>query len=186
MLLLILWIDSYSTKSHDDAIKWKRFPRYLPFVRGIHRPPVNSPHKGQWRGALMFSLICAWINGWVNNREAGDLRRHHAHYDVTVMYWQQSLSPSRALVTKDFSVEIQIWWKIPFPVMSCQSRTSLNHNCRVMCNMIAANTSIFWMRTKSESESESEIVYSTNVQGIRLMIWSHTSMQNNDGDPITK
>ena len=38
------------------------------------------PHKGQWRGALMFSLI--WINGWVNNREAGDLRRH---YDVNVM-----------------------------------------------------------------------------------------------------
>ena len=46
---------------------------------------MNSPHKGQWRGALMFSLIFAWINGWVNNREAGDLRRHRAHYDVTVM-----------------------------------------------------------------------------------------------------
>ena len=40
---------------HDDAIKWKHFPRYWPFVRGIHRSPVNSPHKGQWRGALMFS-----------------------------------------------------------------------------------------------------------------------------------
>ena len=70
---------------HDDVIKWKNFPRYWPFVRGIHRSPVNSPHKGQWRGALMFSLICARINGWVNNREAGDLRRHHVHYDVIVM-----------------------------------------------------------------------------------------------------
>ena len=69
---------------HDDVSKWKRFPRYWPFVRGIHRSPVNSPHKGQWRGALMFSLIYAWINGWVNNREAGDLRRHRAHYDVIV------------------------------------------------------------------------------------------------------
>ena len=49
------------------------------------RSPVNSPHKGQWRGALMFSLICARINGWVNNGEAGDLRRHRAHYDVIVM-----------------------------------------------------------------------------------------------------
>ena len=51
-------------------------------------PPV-TPHKGQWRAALMFSLICVWINGWVNNREAGDLRRHCAHYDVIVMqiYW---------------------------------------------------------------------------------------------------
>ena len=71
--------------SHDDVIKWKHFPRYWPFVRGIHRSAVNSPHKGQWRGALMFSLISAWINGWVNIGEAGDLRRHRAHYDVTVM-----------------------------------------------------------------------------------------------------
>ena len=57
---------------HDDVIKWKHFPRYWPFVRGIHRSPVNSPHKGQWRGALMFPLICARINRWVNNRKAGD------------------------------------------------------------------------------------------------------------------
>ena len=61
------------------------FPLYWPFVRGLHRCPVNSPHKGQWRGALMFYLICAWINGWVKNREAGDLRRCRAHYDVIVM-----------------------------------------------------------------------------------------------------
>ena len=47
--------------------------------------PVNSPHKDQWRGALVFSLICAWINGWVNNRETVDLRCHRAHYDVIVM-----------------------------------------------------------------------------------------------------
>ena len=70
---------------HDDAIKWKQFPRNWPFVRGIQRSPVNSPHKGQWRGVLVFSLICVWINGWVNNREAGDLRRYRAHYDVIVM-----------------------------------------------------------------------------------------------------
>ena len=70
---------------HDDVTKWKHFPRYWPFVRGIHRPPVNSPHKCQWRGALMFSLICAGLNDWVNTRKAGDLRRHIAHYDVIVM-----------------------------------------------------------------------------------------------------
>ena len=73
------------TGAHYDVIKWKHLPRYWPFVRGIHRSPANSPHKGQWGGALMFSLICVWINGWVNNREAGDLRRYRAHYDVTVM-----------------------------------------------------------------------------------------------------
>ena len=68
-----------------DVIKWKHFPPYWSFVQGIHRSPVNSPNKGQWRGALMFSLIWAWINAWVNNHEAGDLRRHSAHYDVIVM-----------------------------------------------------------------------------------------------------
>ena len=70
---------------HDDFIKWKHFPRYWPFVRGIHRSPVNYLHRGHWRGDLMFSLICTRINGWVNNGEAGDLRRYRAHYDVTVM-----------------------------------------------------------------------------------------------------
>ena len=48
--------------------------------------PVNSPHKGQWRGALVLSLICAWINGCINNLGARDLRRHLAHYDATVVY----------------------------------------------------------------------------------------------------
>ena len=37
----------------------------------------------------MFSLIYAWINGWVNNREAGNLRRHRSHYDVIVMHWER-------------------------------------------------------------------------------------------------
>ena len=74
-------------KNHDDVIEWKHFPRYWSFVRGIHRSPVNSPHKGPWRGALMFTLICTRINGWVNNREADDLRRNRVHYDVIVMFW---------------------------------------------------------------------------------------------------
>ena len=77
-----------STFNNNDVIKWKNLPCYWPFVRGIHRSPVNSRHKGQWRGALMLSLIIASINGWVNNCEAGDLRRHRAHYDVIV--WQNA------------------------------------------------------------------------------------------------
>ena len=79
---LMWWMLCLLLCCHDDVIKWNHLPRYWPFVRGIHRSPVNSLHKGQWRGALMFSLI--W-NGWVNNHEAGDLRRHSAHYDATVM-----------------------------------------------------------------------------------------------------
>ena len=98
-LMQIFWHDMKSLRSisiniiniaafsywHDDVIKWKHFPRYWPLVWGIHRSPVNSPYKGQWRGALMFSLICVWINGWVNDRKAGDFRRYRAHYDVIVM-----------------------------------------------------------------------------------------------------
>ena len=57
----------------DGVIKWKHFP-------------VNSPHKGQSRGALVFSLIYAWTNDWVYNRDASDLGRHNVHYDATLMH----------------------------------------------------------------------------------------------------
>ena len=93
--LLVALIPTY----HDDVIKLKHFPRYWPFVWGIHPSPVNSAHKGQWREALMFSLICAWINGWVNNREAGDLRRHHTHCDVTVMHVFSKLSHGQVITS---------------------------------------------------------------------------------------
>ena len=76
---------TYSWKIHDDIIERKPFPRYWPFVPEIHQSPVHSPHKDQWCGALMFSLKCAWTNGYANNRDAGNFRCHCAHYDVTVM-----------------------------------------------------------------------------------------------------
>ena len=72
-------------RHHDDVIKWNHVLCYWPFVGGIHRASVSSPHKGQWRGALMISLICAWTNGYENNQDTGDLRRHRAHYGVTEM-----------------------------------------------------------------------------------------------------
>ena len=88
----------------DDVIKWKHLPHYWPFVRGIHRSPVNYPHKGQWRRALMFYLICARINGWVKSDEADDLRRHRAHYDVIVMKWRT------VCVMLKFSLTVSITW----------------------------------------------------------------------------
>ena len=90
--ICLLWFVLFSWSAlryfmlHDDVIKCKHFPRYWPFVRGIHRSPVDSLHKGQWRGALMLYLICAWANGWANNRDTGYLKRQRAHYDVTVIY----------------------------------------------------------------------------------------------------
>ena len=69
----------------DDVVKWEHFPHYRPFVQGIHQSQVDSPHKGQWCRALIFSLIYAWTNGCANNGAAGDLRCHHAHFEFTVM-----------------------------------------------------------------------------------------------------
>ena len=98
----ILWSLKFKLSSivtpkavHDDVIKWKHFPRYWPFVRGIHWSPVNSLHKSQWRGALAFSLI--WINAWVNNREAGDLRCHCPYYDVIVITLRDKRATSTQL-----------------------------------------------------------------------------------------
>ena len=73
MPLLMYWVYLSTTISHQiTSFTWWRhqmetFPRYWPFVRGIHRSPVKSPHKGQSRGALMGFFICGWSHGWVNN-----------------------------------------------------------------------------------------------------------------------
>ena len=82
---IVNWTNAWIGTIPEPWWRHQHFSRYWPFVRGIHRSTVNPPHKGQWRGALMFSLICVRINDWVNNREAGDLRCHCTHYDVIVM-----------------------------------------------------------------------------------------------------
>ena len=103
-----LCIRLYRWVIHDDVIKWKHFLRYCSFVPGIYRSPVTSPHTDKWRGVSMSSLICAWTNCWVNNR---DSRHHHIHYEVTVMH---SSMPSY-----DFSIKSTIFiiliWTINFP-----------------------------------------------------------------------
>ena len=120
------WLPSDFT--HDDVIRWNHFPRYWPFVRGIHRSPGNSPHKGQWRGALMFSLISVWINGCVSNRESCDLRRYHAHYDVIVMsYYHTSsgLHTTNSAINELLVLEFPGW----VPPRAARSRRSDNHRC---------------------------------------------------------
>ena len=116
--------------NHDDVIKWKHFPRYQPFVRGIQRSPVNSPHKGQWRGAFIFSLIYAWINGWVNNRGAGDSRCHRAHYDVTVMglHFHFEKIPYK-IVIKSCSLD-NVWWMMAIERPSTAKKFIRNQQCK--------------------------------------------------------
>ena len=117
----ILFIEHISTGEHSLHISWRSTHLlYLYFLfswwrhqmktcfaslafvrgihrwlRGIHRSPVSSPHTDQWRGALMFSFICVWTNGAVNNQDVGDLRRHRAHYDVTVTWCRIMIQWSR-------------------------------------------------------------------------------------------
>ena len=79
------WYDLNVVASPRWRHQMETFSTLLAICAGNSPGPVNSPHKGQWRGALMFSLIFAWINGWVNNGEAGGLRRHRTHCDVTVI-----------------------------------------------------------------------------------------------------
>ena len=76
--------------SRDMTLPWWRhqmeaFSALLALCAGNSPVTGEFPAQSQWRGALMFSLICAWINSWVNNGEAGDLRRPRAHYGVTAM-----------------------------------------------------------------------------------------------------
>ena len=112
---------------HDDVIKWKHFPRYWPLVRGIHRSPVNSPHKGQWRRALMFSLICVWINAWICIywgwwletslcslwRHCNDwhcfhgCREHPEHWSPNCNYFEEKFSMK---LEWQHNALFQIWW----------------------------------------------------------------------------
>ena len=87
-----IWCNIIIMKSLNGSIFHFTGPFFVKFtghkwihLLWMHSLVMNSPHKGQWRGALMFSLICTWTNGWVNNRDAGDLRCHRTHYNVTVM-----------------------------------------------------------------------------------------------------
>ena len=91
VLLCIWWC-----KLHDDVIKWKHFPHYWPFVRGIHRSQVNSPHKSQWRRALMvfFYLrlskrlsIQSW--GWWFETLSHSLWRHCNGYRQNYVFNKQ-------------------------------------------------------------------------------------------------
>ena len=100
-----IWVQYFRTKTlqvrRDSSTWWRHqmetFSALLALCAGNSPVPVNSPHKGQWRGALMFSFIYAWINDWVNNREAGDLRRQDGHYDAIVMT-ENKLNPIQFLV----------------------------------------------------------------------------------------
>ena len=131
---------------YNDVIEWKHIPLYWPFMQRIHPSPVNSPHKGRWCGTSMFSLICAWTNSWVNNQEPGDLKRHRAHCDVTVMVvevlydklscYQSSLlvcfisfqKPQNNSIRWQFYTSWQFSWRKMRELVTCVDNEIHNHS----------------------------------------------------------
>ena len=134
----------------DHLMPWWRhqmetFSELLAICAGNSPVPVNSPHKGQWRGALMFSLICARINSWVNNGEAGDLRRHRGHYDVIVMLFQylkkwdlhhhhHHHNDSRTL--SHWSEIMEQWYMLYISL--CSYRKYLFHSDKVLTSLLSS------------------------------------------------
>ena len=114
------------------------FSALLANCAGIHWSPVNSPHKGQWRGALMFSFICVRLNGWVNNCKAGDFRRYRAHYDVTIiirlfLVCSFILGYVIIILTVKFETTSLSSWKEIFKSILTESGTKLNQTV-ALCN----------------------------------------------------
>ena len=134
--------------------------RNWPFVRGIHRWPVNSPHKGQWRGALMFSLICTWTSGWVNHRDTGNLRRHRAQYDVTILIWPSFITSNYHFTSRYFGgLKQELWDNIgtmslcSIQFSSCQTDTSawLGWSANISPNRGRFNTPIILIKSRKIS-----------------------------------
>ena len=136
------------------------FSALLALCAGNSSVPVNSPHKGQWRGALMFSLICAWINDWVNNREAGDFRHHRGHYDVIVLIFVC------IVLNRSHNVLIKHLWKFVFtsPIeseLTCVQvishylnrgwHSSLTYICTILLQLFNIAVICSWWRHQMET-----------------------------------
>ena len=102
-----MWLETQHREWHREHSWWRHqmeiYSALLAICAGNSPGTGEFPHKGQWCGALVFSLICVWINDWVNNREAGDLRRYRAHYVVTVMASKHCIG----ITARGFR-----WWKV--------------------------------------------------------------------------
>ena len=122
------------------------FSALLAICAGNSPVPVNSPHKGQWRGALMFSLICARINDWVSNREAGDLRRHRGHYyfDV-IMTTMASQITSQTQTIETHSTKRRMW---TIPSLNCIRYQDKQIKLHCNCTHPFSYHTVIWMHMR--------------------------------------
>ena len=148
---------------HKLSLSWWRhqmeiFSTLLTLCEGNSPITGEFPHKGQWHRALMFPLICVWINGWVNNRETGDLRRNSAHYDVIVMV--SNCAPVPYLV--GLNVEYMVS-KVRFDQ---HTRYIVRHWSHV--NFIHPIASYIIKKCQCKSIANIEPIYLWNQNGIHL------------------
>ena len=100
---------------HDDVIKWKHFPRYWP-SSCAGNSPVTGEFPSQRSVMRSYFLWSApWINGWVSNREVGDLRRHRAHYDVILMDSSSGCPVSAVSIDSLYHITFQLPWCFSAP-----------------------------------------------------------------------
>ena len=156
--------------SQDDVIKWTHFPRYCPFLRA-----GNSPHKGQRREALIF-FICSWTNGWVKNRDVGDWRRHHAHYDIAVMIARrcstQQHVPPNALARRLHTSCMRIAMFRP-----CNAQGRFWKRC-VAPNMLIIYLSGQNVHYVSSHLNENMFICSPNTGHENLILWVELDLSN--------
>ena len=126
-------LSTMTEKCYDDVSKNGNISALLALCVGnspVNPPPPPHTHKGQWRGALMLSLICTWIHGWVNNREAGVLSRHCAHYDVIIKLALWPLPCFNAMIHLE-----NIYWGV-YQVMSNNWHESIHKSKSSQINFI--------------------------------------------------
>ena len=141
----------------------------------IHRSPVNSLHKGQWRGALVFCLICAWTNGWVNNRDAGDLRRHRAHYDIMTVVVFLKYIKKHPFHQMDFWL---IWCTYAIGTyFRTQSRpwSAVSNPCvRIkLCSIFYQTGTIQWGTASVAKISSAAVMRCCLLVGIAIGLWAY-------------
>ena len=125
---------------------------------GIHQSPVNSSHKGQWCGALMFPLICAWINGCANNRNAGDLRCHRTHYDVTINF----------LIFSTTSKHHKTW---SIKIVLCTWNRNYNNTHHLAVQNILPYKCLLWLLTPIITFQERNVERQMRSKPFSIMSW---------------
>ena len=132
-------------EAHGDDIKWKHF-HLLALCEGNPSVIVISAYKVQWRGALMFSLICAWTSVSANHRDVGDLRRHRDHYDTTVVI-SNCHSP---------------WWSCDMEIYSAFLSHLRNHRCVLLKWPVIGNLNFLLLPNLTYCETNSR--YTSNLR----------------------